>query len=279
MPITPPAQGLIAYLSGFRPYAVTVHGSDLLERSKSVLGRAVLGRVLKGAQLVNPVAGHMMDLLGRLGVREDRVLVMPFGIDFGKLPFVPKPDRLSAGVKLLCTRQLRSPVYDVPTLLRALAEARRQGSPATLTLAAGGQLMPSLRQLASQLGIEQAVTFGGGFTLEDLPALMAGHDVYVSSSLWDGASVSLMEAMAGGIFPLVSDIPANREWLVDGQNAMLFPPGDDQALAKLILSLPQRRQFVEQAVRSNRALAETRADRTRNLQTLMDRLAAAADVA
>src|ERR1035437_4396576 len=50
--------GLIACMSGFRPYAVTVHGSDLLERSKSPIGRALLHRVLAGAQLVNPVATH-----------------------------------------------------------------------------------------------------------------------------------------------------------------------------------------------------------------------------
>jgi glycosyltransferase involved in cell wall biosynthesis len=158
-----------------------------------------------------------------------------------------------------------------------LAKARSQGSPATLTLAATGPLEPSLKELAGQLGIAQAVTFSGGYTLADLPALMARHDVYVSSSLSDGASVSLMEAMACGAFPLVSDIPANREWLVDGQNALLFPPGDREGLAQLILSLPKRREFVEQAVQSNRALAEARADRTKNLRTLLDRLAATAD--
>ena len=149
---------------------------------------------------------------------------MPFGIDLSKLPFVPKADRLAGGVNLLCTRTLNSPVYDIPTLLNALAKARNQGSPATLTLAATGELAPSLKELAAQLGIERAVTFGDGYALADLPALMARHDVYVSASLSDGASVSLMEAMACGAFPLVSDIPANREWLVDGRNAALVRP-------------------------------------------------------
>jgi glycosyltransferase involved in cell wall biosynthesis len=269
--------GLIAWLSGYRPYAVTIHGSDLLERSKSILGAALLRRVLRGAQLVNPVAGHMTGLLREWGVGEDRTLVMPFGIDLRKLPFVPRTNRLADGVRLLCTRNLDRPVYDIPTLLHALAKARSQGSQATLTLASGAP-ESSLKELAGQLGIEQAVTFGGGYAIEDLPALMARHDVYVSSSLWDGASVSLMEAMACGLFPLVSDIPANREWLVDRQNALLFAPGDRDALAQLILSLPSRREFIEQAVLANRKLAEARADREKNLRTLLDRLAATAKV-
>jgi glycosyltransferase involved in cell wall biosynthesis len=87
-----------------------------------------------------------------------------------------------------------------------------------------------------------------------------------------------MEAMACGLFPLVSDIPANREWLVDRQNALLFAPGDRDALAQLILSLPSRREFIEQAVLANRKLAEARADREKNLRTLLDRLAATAKV-
>ncbi len=270
--------GFVAWLSGYRPYAVTVHGSDLLERSKTATGRAILRRVLQGAQLVNPVAGHMTGLLRELGVGDDRILVMPFGIDLSKLPFVPKADRLAGGVNLLCTRTLNSPVYDIPTLLNALAKARNQGSPATLTLAATGELAPSLKELAAQLGIERAVTFGDGYALADLPALMARHDVYVSASLSDGASVSLMEAMACGAFPLVSDIPANREWLVDGRNALLFAPGDREGLAQLILSLSGRREFMEQAVLSNRKLAEAKADRTKNLRALLDRLAATAGV-
>jgi glycosyltransferase involved in cell wall biosynthesis len=270
--------GLVAWMSGYRPYAITVHGSDLLERSKSAIGTAILRRVLRGAQLVNPVANHMTSLLGELGVSDDRMLVMPFGIDLRKLPFVPKANRLAQGVSLLCTRTLNKPVYDIPTLLHALAKARSQGSPATLTLASG-DWEPSLKELAGQLGIEQAVTFGSGYTIEDLPALMARHDVYVSSSLSDGASVSLMEAMACGAFPLVSDIPANREWLVDRQNAFLFAPGDLDALTQWILCLPHRREFIEQAVQSNRKLAEAKADRAKNLRTLLDRLAQTAHVA
>lgn len=269
--------GLVAWMSGYRPYAVTIHGSDLLVRAKSATGTALLRRVLRGAQLVNPVANHMTSLLREWGVREDRTLVMPFGIDLRKLPFVPKADRLAGGVKLLCTRTLNRPVYDIPTLLHALAKARSQGSPATLTLASG-DWEPSLKELAGQLGLEQAVTFGSGYTIQDLPAMMAEHDVYVSASLSDGASVSLMEAMACGVFPLVSDIPANREWLVDQQNAFLFAPGDREGLARLILCLPQRREFIEQAVLPNRKLAEAKADREKNLRTLLNRLASTANV-
>jgi glycosyltransferase involved in cell wall biosynthesis len=260
--------GLVARLSGFRPYAVTVHGSDLIDRSKTWIGRAILRRVLGRAALVNPVAAHMVPILERLGVSRDRILVLPFGIDLDKFPFRPRADLFKDGIRLICTRSLGSPVYDIPTMLRAVAEARRRGVPVTLSLPATGGLAPQMKDLAAQLGIAEAVAFGAGYRNDEVPALLAPHDVYVSASLWDGASISLMETMACGTFPLVSDIAANREWLEHEKNAFLFPTGDWQRLAELIVDLPARREFIRRALDSNRQKVEALADRRKNLATL-----------
>ena len=264
--------GLVAYLSGYHPYVVTIHGSDLLLRGKSRLGRAILSPVLRNADCVNPVAEHMTGLLRHLGVDTHKTLALTFGVDLQELPFVPCNSRFDGGVRLLCTRSLGSPVYDIPTLLFAVAKARSRGCKVTLTLAATGSLSPSLTQLAGDLGISDAVTFGKGYSIADLPALMRCHDVYVSSSLSDGASISLMEAMACGIFPIVSDIPANTEWLEHGRNALLFPTGDADRLAELICQLPSQLSFVEAAVKLNRTMAEDRADQMKNLGSLIGHL-------
>ena len=59
-------------------------------------------------------------------------------------------------------------------------------------------------------------------------------DVYVSTSRSDSTSVSLLEAMACGIPPVVTDIPANREWITEGRNGLLVPPGDPVRLAEAL---------------------------------------------
>jgi glycosyltransferase involved in cell wall biosynthesis len=264
--------GLVAYLSGYRPYAVTIHGSDLIDRSKTWIGRVILGRVLRGAAMVNPVAAHMVPILERLGVSRDRILVLPFGIELEKFPFRPRADLFKEGIRLICTRSLGSPVYDIPTLLRAVAEARRRGAPVTLSLPATGGLAPQMKNLAAQLGIAEAIAFGAGYRNDEVPALLVPHDVYVSASLWDGASISLMETMACGTFPLVSDIAANREWLEHERNAFLFPAGDWQRLADLIVDLPARREFIRRALDDNRQKVEAGADRRKNLATLCRKL-------
>ncbi len=94
-------------------------------------------------------------------------------------------------------------------------------------------------------------------------------DLYISPSHVDGSSVSLMEALACGLPVLVSDIPANREWITDGANGWLFPDGDADALAAKIISVMQRRG--QSAIRkAARKTAEDRADWSRNFAVLLE---------
>ena len=54
-----------------------------------------------------------------------------------------------------------------------------------------------------------------------MPAYLNAADIYVSTSLSDGTSLSLLEAMACSLPVVVTDIPANKEWITDGHNGFL----------------------------------------------------------
>jgi glycosyltransferase involved in cell wall biosynthesis len=86
----------------------------------------------------------------------------------------------------------------------------------------------------------------------------------------DGSSVSLMEALACGLPALVSDIPANREWVTDGVNGWLFPDGDVYALAAAILRAYDERMNLAEIGRAARAAAEEKADWKKNFQKLLE---------
>ena len=265
--------GLVAWLSGFRPYVVTIHGGDLLDRYRRLIGRFVLRRVLGNAAVVNPVCGHVTDIIESLGVRPERIVPLPFGIELDRFPYCPGDKPLSSPLRVICTRSLNKTLYDIPTVIRGVAEARRLGLDATLTLPAAGKFQGELQRLADELGVSEAIRFGGGYELSDLPQILSRHAVYISASLFDGASLSLMEAMARGLFPVVSDIPANREWLDDDKTALLFPTGDWQCLGRHLASLPQREDMVREALGINRDVAGARADRSKNMRRFMELLA------
>ena len=94
-------------------------------------------------------------------------------------------------------------------------------------------------QQVRRLGLEEMVSLPGEVTRDDVRRLLQTSDVYVSASTSDGASSSLFEAMACGLLPVVSSIPANRGWVVDGSTGLLFDPDDVASLADALTSALQ----------------------------------------
>jgi glycosyltransferase involved in cell wall biosynthesis len=99
----------------------------------------------------------------------------------------------------------------------------------------------------------------------ELAGWLARAEVYLSASRSDSTSLSLLEAMAAGAVPVVSDIEGNREWVADGQGASLFPPGAAAALAAALDRALSEPGWAQAARERNRRVVETRGDRARNM--------------
>ncbi len=260
--------GLLAALAGVGPLAVTVHGSDLMGPPRW-MRRRIAGFVARRAALLNPVSHELEDTLRACGIPEPKLLRVGMGVDVGRFPFRPRDDAADVP-RLLCTRYLEE-VYDPGTIVGALEILRTAGRDVHLTFAAGGGLGPGLEQRIHDSGLSGSVDMLGGYDADRLGALMATSDVYVSASHRDGTSVSLLEAMAGGLYPIVSDIAANRPWIRPGKGGQLFPPGSASELAGAIeraLDDPDRAGVLLR----NRALVEEQGDRSGGFARLEARL-------
>jgi glycosyltransferase involved in cell wall biosynthesis len=262
--------GPVCLLSGFRPYVLTAHGGDLLGHTKSLPRRMLLRPSLRRAALVNPVSRQLAEVVEELGVTRERILTATLGVDMDALPYRPRVEWHSP-VRLLCTRGLRA-VYDPVTILRACAILKRGNTQFTCTFAAGGPMEPELRTLARKEGLEGTVRFLGGYQHSGIAELLYDHDIYVSASLFDGSSLSLLEAMACGIFPVVSRIPSNQGWLDEGRTALMFAPGDAMELAERIRQSLESAALVREAVQANRSRVEERGSRHRNMGLLESQL-------
>ena len=97
---------------------------------------------------------------------------------------------------------------------------------------------------------------------------MHENDVYLSSSIRDGTSLCLLEAMATGIFPIVSRIKANTAWLDDGESGLLYKVGDADDLAKCIMKLLNQPEIAVEAARRNRKKVVEKGDRNNNMKCL-----------
>lgn len=258
--------GTICLLSRFKPYAMTAHGSDLVASSCSKFWRQVVGLALRRSALVNTVSEQLRSIALGMGIPDEKILVSTLGVDTGFFPYRP-PEDMQGPVRLLCTRTLGE-VYDPFTILKACTILRDRKCAFTLTFAAGGPLMEALRRRAVQEGVSESVRFLGGYSNADLPGLLRTHDVYVSASLWDGTSISLLEAMSCGLAPVVSRIESNKAWVVDGETALMFDCGNAEELARAIEQAMGNAQWRRTAAEMNRETAVRRADRRSNMARL-----------
>ncbi|MBF0448841.1 MAG: glycosyltransferase family 4 protein [Magnetococcales bacterium] len=123
----------------------------------------------------------------------------------------------------------------LPVLLEALALVASQKPMVTLRIAGDGPLMSSLRQRASGSDLQGRVLFMGSQSHND--TLYQGLDIYLQPSLFEGSSMTTVEAMAMGLPVIASRTGGLAELVVDGETGLLVPANDPIALSAAIVSL------------------------------------------
>jgi glycosyltransferase involved in cell wall biosynthesis len=231
---------------------VACWGSDLLINARRTpLHRARARWVLRRAPLVHVDALVLEDAAVALGAPRERVWTRAWGVDTEA--FRPPASRWNGQpVRVLWTRQLE-PVYDPEPFVRALGLLKRRGLPMRVTMAGDGPMRGQVERWIRDEDLEGDVTLEGFVSEERLRTLHAASDLYVSGSRSDSTSQSLLEAMAAGLFPIVTDIAGNREWVTHRREGYLVPVGDEDALA---LAIEEAARDPERAAMAARARAK-----------------------
>jgi glycosyltransferase involved in cell wall biosynthesis len=263
--------GLAAALAGFHPLVTTANGSDVLivPRKSRLMGQVVRFS-LRQADLVTSGSRHVTAVLEALGVSRHRILTLPYGID----PSMFHPGRRQTlpdrSPLVVSTRTLEA-VYNVGLLIEALPEIFQQFPRATALIAGDGGERAKLEARVGHLGLADRVTFLGKRQPAEIAGYLSAADVFVSTSFSDGNNISLNEAMACGAFPVATDIPVNREWIVHGQNGFLTSPTDAAALASFVNRALADRELRTQAAAANWNIIQQRGLWTAAMETMEQR--------
>jgi glycosyltransferase involved in cell wall biosynthesis len=191
-------------------------GSDILvtpQRSRGL--RWVTTRVLRACALTTSDSQVMADQMRALGAGE--VMTFPFGLE--DLPPPPAP-----GTKhdhLVFANRGLEPVYDPQRVLRLFAGLRAGWPDAQLVVANTGSLLPALQRQAAEAGLGDCVRFIGRVDAATQAGWYARARWYASLPQSDSVSVSVLEALAHGCVPVLSDLPANRELVRHGDNGCI----------------------------------------------------------
>lgn len=257
--------GFLAACSGFSPYVVAAQGeTDVWPPGHwtNFLTSRMASMAIRKASLVHAWGLAMADSLLTLGATKQKIWVHHRGVLMKKFSY-QEPFQEPRFVSFICTRSLY-PEYHHEILLRALKELEDRAGEINLRLviAGDGPLGGPLKELQDKLKIRSKVVWLGRLSASEIGRYLGASDFYVSLPDTEGMSSSLLEAMACGCYPLVTNLPANQEWIQDRVNGALVGL-DQQEIVTRLSELIENRFSLLNAVRQNRRNVEEKADAER----------------
>ena len=247
---------LVRHLLG-APVVVSCRGSDIHTLDlRSGAARAATLACLTSADAVHCVSTEMADEVHRLTRREHGVWVNRPAVEADEIsaplrPRRPGPLRLIATGRLVWKKG-----WDY--LLAALARLADRGIDFHAEILGEGELKNYVRFSIGDLGLARRVSLAGGVAPREVLARMQHADVFVLSSVTEGISNAVLEAMASGLPIVTTDVGGMREAVSDGVEGFVVPARDVSAFADRIESLardPALRATMGRAARA-RAVAE-----------------------
>lgn len=225
--------GLAGLLCG-RPLVITRHGSSFgRDLSHLWLGRAgalMARRVVCVGREACQVARRVDRVpAARLRLIYNGVDTAQYRPDPGARATVRAELGLTPAEAALISVGRLSREKDYPTLLKALALLGGGGGRPRLLMIGDGPERPALERIAGELGLGGAVLWLG--ERQDVPRLLSAADAFVLSSLSEGVSIAILEAMAVGLPVTATMVGGNPELVEQGRGGLLVPPADPEALA------------------------------------------------
>lgn len=263
--------GVVGAMINYHPYIITALGSDvLISPQKSFVYRLLLKYAFKKANWITVMADHMKFPVLKLGNFNAKTDVVPFGIDT-KL-FNPQDRVLDKNKFVITSTRNFEDVYNIPHLLRSVAKIYSQINGIELNLIGDGTKRKDIEELVKKLGLEKITTFYGRLSQPEIVQILKHTNVFVSVSLSDGNNISLNEAMACGCLPIVTDIPANTQWVTNQENGFLVDVDDVDGLADLLLkTFKDFDKLSSKAFDLNQKIIADKADWYKNLKIVEDK--------
>jgi sugar transferase (PEP-CTERM/EpsH1 system associated) len=228
----------------------TRHGQDRVDRpALAVLSRVATAWTARFVAVSEASAGMSRELEG---VPPSKLLVIHNGIDLERFP--ARGTAPAASRSRAVTVGRLDPVKDHASMLRAVRIVGDRIPDFRLDIVGDGPCRTELEELRTALGLNDRVRFLGYHA--DVAPFLSGADLFVLSSVSEGISIALLEAMASGLPAVATDVGGNREVILDGRTGHLTPAGSAEALADAIVRIASDPDAMERMGRASRRRVE-----------------------
>ncbi len=213
---------LIKSLLGLKYVLVqSAWGTDILVTpNKSYFYKFITKYSLNKANVVTSDSEYMSDVIKKLS--KTKCITFPFGLD--SLPDAKIEDKDD---NLCFSNRALTENYNIDNVIYAFASMAFKNEKLRLVIANDGSMRNELIEITKNIGLSDRIEFKGFLSASQQNEIYKKSTYYFSLPTSDSTSVSLLEAMAYGCVPILSDLPANKEWVVNGKNGVIYKSKED----------------------------------------------------
>ena len=253
------------------PYVVYVYGSETVRLGQGTYGRRLMRRVLDACECVLTNSDSTTDEFARFGVRRAKLRKITPGVDTRLFRPGPRDSELverfglaDRPVLLTVARLDQRKGHDM--VMRGLARLGARGGDAVYLIVGRGREEARLRELASELGLEDRVVFAGYVSDEDLPKYYTVCDLFAMPNRVtrgtalegdiEGFGISFLEANACGKPVIGGRSGGAIEAVEEGVTGLLVDPESEEEIAEAIGTLLEDRSLARRLGENGRRRVE-----------------------
>lgn len=241
--------GFYGIFSSFHPFIISAWGSDVLKApNESRISEQLVAYTLKKADKITTTAKFMVSfLVDRFQLIREKVIRIPWGIDMNIFyqKFTDKEEKLieklkirSANTLVLSNRSM-APQYNIEKIIESIPFVL-ESNPKTIFLFIKGygttDFEKKMKEKANKLGVSNNTRFiSEKISEEEMATYLNITDMFISITKTDQFASSIMEGMACGAIPIVSNIKPYHQYLSDNLNSLFVDPENPVDLAKKII--------------------------------------------
>ncbi|HLX52296.1 MAG TPA: glycosyltransferase, partial [Aquella sp.] len=204
---------------------LTTWGSDILVLpKKNIMFKHLVQFNLNHAHVITSDSLYMSEQIRKLAPLAKTIHTINFGIHN-----YPVSVDISHKQNIILSNRLHKSLYNIDKIISAFARFihnNQQFADYKLVVAASGTQTDKLMNLATEQGIAKSVSFVGMLSYSELIDYYKIARIFISIPSSDATSLSVLEAIGYGCYPILSNIPANLEWVLDGINGKICQNND-----------------------------------------------------
>jgi len=275
--------GLAGFLASFInkiKFVIKPYGSDILIFAQNnFLFRQISKKILYRADLIINTASNINNKCIELGGHSDKIHMIPMGTDLSIFHPNVSADHLrhqyniQNSTRVILSARHISPLYNTDIIIKSIPPVLKKIKNIKYIIPVGTSggnkdYLNKINKLIYNLDLTEYVELPQFLEVEDMPAFHNLADIAISIPSSDSFPSFLHEAMACKAAPIISDLPAVTEFLINKKNSYVIPIRNVNALATATIELLSDQKKIDRFTNYNFALVKEIADSKKNVDQI-----------